>query len=1024
MSPTGERAAPAELRQITVLFCDLVGSTALSCALGPEEYRNVIRAYHSRCSKIVTSLGGTIAQYLGDGVMARFGFPQAHEDDAVRAVRCALELIEDMGASGKQLEIRIGIATGIVVVGDASTSEVGETPNLAARLQTAAAPGSVIIADNTKKLIGANYSFTDLGTLELKGYNTPVHAWAVNGIAERGLHGTVAELSPLIGRDEEMEILLRRWRRACSRKGSVVLISGEPGIGKSRLVSAIQGRIASEPHMRLQYFCTPYHQTSPLYPVISQLSRAAKFERGDDLEVRQEKLVSLLSMTSTAAEDLALIADLFSLAGGDRYAKQMLSPQQRKDRTLSALIQQLKLLARQKPVLMVFENVHWSDPTTRELLDLAIEAVKLLPVLVLITFRPEFTAPWIGQSQVTLLSLNRLDRVDGAALAKRTAGASTFSDDTIRDIVARSDGIPLFVEELTKSILDTGGLGNSTATIAPLSGSAVVPHRLHSSLLARLDATGVAKETAQVGSAIGREFSFELLTEVAKRKPESVKADLEVLVQAGLIIQRGTPPGAIYYFKHALIQDAAYGTLLREPRQRLHARITEVLARNFPELALPELLAQHYSSAGLHMQAAEAWRTAGVRASVRAAYEEAVAHYSEGIKALRLAVPDRETKVLELDLLLLLTGALAVPRGISGQDFQSHLHRAIELAEELGDSTRLHKSLFIRWQHLNVQAKHADNLVLARQMIAAVHEGTDAVAKRIAHTCMGSTAFVIGELPLAIQHLEQGFDPNNIERMTLEGSGQDITGYALFFICRTYALAGLGSRAASLAQRAVERTSTVQSRGLALCASAHVNWSLGDLSGLRADVNSVLQIGHDINGAYHQGIGGMWAGWLIAQEAEPEAGLAQFQRAFGIYRNAGYGAALPFFLGLLAQIHLCAGKLADGLSVIAEALALSEATLDKSADAELLRLRGELLAADPKQLMEAEANFKQAIDLARIQQAITWELRASTSLARLWLRVGNGRRAQKLLGPICTLFGDDAKWSDLTGAKELLANTT
>jgi class 3 adenylate cyclase len=532
----------AERRQITVLFCDLVGSTSLAGRLDAEDFRDVIRKYHRCCGEIVTKFDGSIAQFLGDGVMVRFGYPKAHEDDADRSVRCGLEMIKAVRtlkvATETKLEVRIGIATGVVVVGDQSSSEVGETPNLAARLQGLAEPGSIVIADSTKKLIGDFFECHDMGTVGVKGYSDPIQAWqvlALSHVESRFEALRSHELTPLVGREEELELLLRRWRQVKKGEGRVVLLSGEPGIGKSRLVTAFAEQIATEPHTRLQYFFSAYHQTSSLYAVMSQLGRAAGFNRNDDPTARFDKLEALLRETATTPEDVALIADLLSLPASDRYPALDLTPQQHKNKTFAALLRQFEALARERPVMMVFEDVHWSDPSSRELLDLAINRIQGLPILLFVTFRPEFEAHWTGQSRVTTLVLNRLDRPDGTALVRRMLATQPLPEGVVDDIVQRTDGVPLFLEELTKAILESGAPSQEIVSVIPAAKLAV-PATLHASLMARLDRLGpAAKQTAQVGAAIGREFAYELLAAVAERPENELHLALDHLVGAGLV---------------------------------------------------------------------------------------------------------------------------------------------------------------------------------------------------------------------------------------------------------------------------------------------------------------------------------------------------------------------------------------------------------------------------------------------------------------------------------------------------------
>lgn len=553
---TAVPASAAERRQLTVMFCDLVGSTALSSQLDPEDLREILSAYHRCVTETVVRFDGFVAKYMGDGVLAYYGYPRAHEDDAERAVRSGLAMIAAVGRlqAPDQLRIRVGIGTGLVVVGDLIGSGeaqergiIGETPNLAARLQSLAELDTVVIGPQTRQLLGDLFEYRDLGTVAVKGFPEAVHAYQVvrpSAVESRfeALHG--AALTPLIGRDEEIEILLRRWRRATGGNGQAVLLSGEAGIGKSRVTAALLERVAGEPHTRLRHFCSPHHTDSALFPIIEQLERAAAFARDDPPSARLAKLTALLSRTSTGANDIRLIAVLLSLPCGEPDPLHDMSPQQRKQKTLEALVRQLDGLAQRRPVLMVFEDVHWIDPTSLEVLDRIVERIRRLPVLLVATFRPEFHSPWVGQSHVTAVTLNRFDQSDSAALVEQVAGTTPLSPEVVHEIVERTDGVPLFVEELTKAVLDTGLERRAPARPLPADSSAThtVPPTLHASLMARLDRLGrEPKEIAQVGAAIGREFSFELLSEIWQRPDTELRAALVQLVEAGLAFRRRPP---------------------------------------------------------------------------------------------------------------------------------------------------------------------------------------------------------------------------------------------------------------------------------------------------------------------------------------------------------------------------------------------------------------------------------------------------------------------------------------------------
>jgi class 3 adenylate cyclase len=558
--------AVAERRQLTVMFCDLVGSTALSARLDPEDYREVVAAYHRAVADAVRSFDGFVAKYMGDGVLIYFGYPQAHEHDAERAVRAGLGVVDAVArldVKSVKLQARVGIATGLVVVGDLigegsaqEQSVVGETPNLAARLQSLTEPEAVVIAAGTRRLVGGLFEYRDLGAVEIKGIAAPVPAWQVlrpSAVASRfeALRGSA--LAPLIGREEEIDLLLRRWARAKTKDGQVVLISGEPGIGKSRITAELEGRLRAEPHIGLRYFCSPYCRDSALYPFIDQLWHAAEFARDDPPEAKLERLEGVLARAAPPDEDVAFLADLLSLPASERHPLPNLSPQRKKERTLEALIRQLEGLARRQPVVMVFEDAHWIDPTSRELLDLTVGRVRGLPMLLIVTFRPEFQPPWIGQPQVSMVALNRLDQRDRVGLVEQIAGGKALPDEVVAQIAERTDGVPLFVEELTKSVLESGLLreeGDRYVLDGVLPPFAI-PTSLHDSLMARLDRLASVRLVAQTGAAIGREFSHDLLRAVSRLPEDELHTALGRLVASELVLQRGTPPDAVYSFRHA-----------------------------------------------------------------------------------------------------------------------------------------------------------------------------------------------------------------------------------------------------------------------------------------------------------------------------------------------------------------------------------------------------------------------------------------------------------------------------------------
>ena len=682
----------AERRQVTVMFCDLVGSTALSARMDPEDLREVISAYQKCVAETVRRCGGFVAKYMGDGVLIYFGYPQAHEDDAERAVRAGLQLIAAVTAlkSPVPLQTRVGIATGLVVVGDLIGSGeaqergiIGETPNLAARLQGVAEPNMVVIAEGTRRLLGNLFEFEDLGAKDLKGIVGPVRAWAALRASSaegrfEALH--TAGLTALVGREEELELLLRRWSRAKRGEGQVVLLSGEAGIGKSRLTASLMERLVSEPHTRLRYFCSPQHTDSALYPVIGQMERAAGFVYDDTPQTKLDKLDAVLADTSTRMEDAALFAEMLSLPNDGRYPALDLEPQQRRQKTLEALTAQVEALSRQNPLLMIFEDAHWTDPTSLETFGRVVDRVRSLPVLLIVTFRPEFEPAWIGRPYVTALTINRLAPRDIEAMIDGVVGNKFIPTSVRHDIIERTDGIPLFVEEMTKAVLEAGSEEEAQRTAATVPHTALaVPASLHASLMARLDRLGLAKEVAQIGAAIGREFSHALLAAVTHKAEAELQSALDRLMAAGLLFQQGAPPHATYLFKHALVRDAAYGTLLREPRHALHASIAETLENQFTEIAQsqPELLAHHFTQAGMTEAAIEWWRTAGQRSLARSALLEGVEQLKRALAQIATLPATPDLRREEIKLQVAFANALALTGDLV--DGKEHYDRALAI---------------------------------------------------------------------------------------------------------------------------------------------------------------------------------------------------------------------------------------------------------------------------------------------------------------------------------------------------------
>lgn len=1037
-------AAPgqAERRQITVLFCDLVGSTRLSTQLDPEDLSALLAAYRRCCTETVARWSGYVAKYMGDGLLAYFGWPQAHEDDAERAVRAGLALvtaIAQLPARDGQLAARVGIATGEVVVGDLigehaarEHNVVGETPNLAARLQALAQPDTIVIDPRTRRLLGNLFDFRNLGPVTVKGFADSVPAYQVVGVGatESRFEALHAHQTPLVGREEELDLLLRRWEQARQGEGQVVLLAGEPGIGKSRTSATLLERLANVPHVRLRYFCSPHHATSPLHPFVAQLERAAGFASEDPPAAKFAKLVATLAPANAApTEDAALLAELLSIPPGEHYRPLALGPEQKKQRTLAALLGQLRGLAMASPVLMVVEDLHWVDPTSRELLERTVECVEQLPVLLVLTFRPEFQPPWLGQSHVSMHMLRKLNRRESVALIDRLTDGKALPAEVAEQVITHTDGVPLFMEELTRSVLEGGLLAEEadryvlTGPLPPLA----IPTSLQASLLARLDRLASLKDIAQIGSAIGREFPCELLAGVAGRDDEDLQRAIDQLVEAGLLFRRGTPPRASLMFKHALVQDAAYASLLRGRRQELHARIAGVLEEAFPEIVetQPELLAHHCAQAGLNERAVAYWQRAGERALARSANLEAIQHFGHGIELIEALPVTPHRNHLEFRLYLGLGPAVRAVKGHAAPETLHVFSRARELIAadtSLPDQMRI---LYGLWGVRFARGEHEAGRGVAEQALRLAAGTTETEPQALANRLLGETLFAMGEFVTARRYVARAIDFCNADSMAVTDLrfSFDHKAGALSFLGWILWPLGYPERAHAAAAEAIDISSRMNhaaTTAMTLSGMTVLAEFRRDASDLRARAdaqaahcarNSIATFGGW--GRFGQGLARFWNG-------DPPAGIETMHAAMMTSEKDHAGLFRPMHLGFLAEAHACIGGHARAFELLDEAIALAAKTKEGYFEAELHRLRGELLVAQDS--AAAEASLEEALSIARRQSAKSWELRAAVSLARLWRDRGDSNRATELLAPVYNWFTEGFDTPDLQAARDLLAS--
>lgn len=1009
-----------ERRQVTLLFCDMVGSSALATRLDPEEHCDVIASFHACCAAMIQRFDGIIAQYQGDGVLAYFGYPQAHEDDAERAVRAGLALVEQIPTlrptPGIGLQARIGMATGLVVVGDLVVGNArqqhaayGESINLAARLQSIADANSVVIDPQTYRLVGGMFHYRDLGMQTLKGFREPVHARQVlraSQIENRFEARPRSNDLPLIGRDGLVDSILRRWEQAKTGKGSLVLLSGEAGIGKSRVTQSIHERLAAEPHICLVHHGSPYHRNAALHPIISRLVRAAGFAPSDDRHAKLDKLKKLLQPSSDdLAGDTAIFADLLSVPLGEDHAAPHMTPRQHKERTLEAMMVQLRGLCVSKPVLLIFEDVHWVDPTSIELLTRLVGEVAGLPLLAVVTARPEFAPPWPEGEAAATLRLTRLGQAEARKLIANVAGDRSLPDGIVDQILQRTDGVPLFIEELTKTVLESTLLRDSGDRLSasgklPLDA---IPLTLHSSLLARLDHLAPVKAVAQIGAAIGREFSYEVISAVASLPEDALRFALERLIDAELLFQRGRIPAATFRFKHALVRDAAYWSLVRTKRQELHRTIARVLEGSDPGSATghQELLGHHYSLAADYRRAIASWKSAAEQAVARSALVEAANLLEKAIEVVPHLGKSDERSLLELELTLELATVLRSLHGYAAPKAEKQYLRARQNAPL---SLHPSKRFSIEWglfQCYFVKGDIEASGEIADQLLNIAAEDAEQMAD--ARIAQGMVRHLRGDLVGARGSFEAA---STLTRPATDAPhffthGQNPGVFCTSYLARTLWFLGY----ADDAKRMIERNLVVAeartrdpahlysyANALASAAGIHVNRREPKL--VRDVGERLLSVSDQQDFSYYRALARIDLAWADCFEGDAASGLAEMREGLVTLESTGTTNILPGYYARLAEALGRAGQTSEALEVV-ERVRAPDGT--QVWDAEILRVKGDLLALLPDMAEQSAAAFIASLEIARTQRARSLELRTVLSYTRLLITRGRAREAYDLL---------------------------
>ncbi len=1028
----------AEFRQITVMFSDLVESTQLSEKLDPEDLRKLIDAYRGECSTAITRYGGEVARYFGDGVMAFFGWPRAHEDDAVRAIHAALEIVSGVAKiSGPvTLTCRVGVCSGPVVVGEIGDSgtwsmdAVGETPNIAARLQTLAAANTVLISESTRRLVSAAFDFQDLGLQELKGVTEPLHVYRVlsaKNTASRFEAAHAGSLTPLIGRSSELSLLLDRWQKVKEGDGQVIFLSGIPGVGKSRLLHELKSYIQQEPHVLLNHQGSPYHSQSAFFPVIEQVEQAAQLTAREADADKLAKLKAYLPCsTDSSIEPVLLIAKLLSIPLENHLELSGLTPQQIKNRTISTLVDMLLAFSVQRPTLCIFEDAHWLDPSTLELLELIISRIDHARVLLIVSGRPEFHPTWITHANTTIHSLTRLSHSEVKAMIRDLLRGGSMPQPLLDQIIEKADGVPLFIEELTNSMLSAPLRTHGTFERAARPALLRVPDTLSDALMERLDRVAPSRRLAQIAAVIGREFSYDLLSAASQLDEDDMLSALSLLEQADIIYRGDISPFVRYAFKHVLLRDAIYDSLLRSKRQQIHADIAAILENDFPELAenQPEVLAYHYQEAGNHKLAIRCWFDSGQRAFAHSANVEAIANFRKALQLLNALPETPERTKQEIDIQLALGIPLIAVQGYASAETREAFSRARTLCVRLGNIPEYFQALFGLWGHSWMCGKNDDALRMADEFLSRSRALSDPVPLMVAHRVMGSTLLTIGDFQSSANHFEETIKLSISKEKQRLYSLYMVEPQAASLLLLSWDLWFLGYPDQSLSRVSEALALAQELRHPYTIAFAHYMTSVvhllrGEAARAFESAEKSFEMSQEQRFSLYVVLSRISRGRAAGELGR--LGEAREEMALGIAeaRRNGVGFMLPMMDSWLADLYAKAGENECALSIVEGVLANIGDVTGRSWEAELHRQRAQiLLALSPSKISEAESYLKKSIEVARSQSAQSLELRAATSLAELWRTQGRPDEARALLEPICRWFDEGAETADLRRARD------